>query len=226
MIVAGPGTDTVSCGAGTDLAVGDAKDKADKSCEKTRGIPKSGGTTPPPPPPPPPPAAACANGKDDDGDGKIDYPADPGCESAADTDETDPAAPPALPGTYCGFTEQGPGLCVTTSADARTVTQFQTSSIMDCTADGQSFRLTITVRIPGAGVPIQPDRSFSFSFDGTEPDAGGLSNIRDSYFIKGLFTTDGKADGTFAFTLLSFDYQGVHFSCTQNPVGWHVTRQG
>lgn len=33
--------------------------------------------------------AACDNSTDDDGDGKIDYPADPGCSSANDTDETD-----------------------------------------------------------------------------------------------------------------------------------------
>ena len=33
---------------------------------------------------------ACANGKDDDGDGKTDYPADKGCSSAADTDESGP----------------------------------------------------------------------------------------------------------------------------------------
>lgn len=50
----------------------------------------------PPPPPPPPPAPACANGLDDDGDGLIDFPADPGCESAEDTDEAD--APPPPPG--------------------------------------------------------------------------------------------------------------------------------
>jgi hypothetical protein len=47
----------------------------------------------PPPTPPPPPLAACENGKDDDGDGKIDFPADPGCTSKADQDETDPLPP-------------------------------------------------------------------------------------------------------------------------------------
>jgi hypothetical protein len=41
-----------------------------------------------------PPAAACADGQDNDGDGKTDYPNDPGCSSTADTDETDPAPPP------------------------------------------------------------------------------------------------------------------------------------
>ena len=35
---------------------------------------------------------ACNNSSDDDGDGKTDYPADPGCSSLDDTDETDPAA--------------------------------------------------------------------------------------------------------------------------------------
>jgi hypothetical protein len=33
---------------------------------------------------------ACSDKIDNDGDGKIDYPADPGCSAATDTDETDP----------------------------------------------------------------------------------------------------------------------------------------
>jgi|GEM_PF-2384658 len=33
---------------------------------------------------------ACDDGYDNDGDGKIDYPTDPGCSSASDNDETDP----------------------------------------------------------------------------------------------------------------------------------------
>ncbi|MGQ0620141.1 MAG: OmpA family protein [Panacagrimonas sp.] len=49
---------------------------------------------PPPPPPPPvaivPPAAICADTQDNDGDGLIDFPGDPGCSSADDADETDP----------------------------------------------------------------------------------------------------------------------------------------
>ncbi|MCA9537887.1 MAG: hypothetical protein KC620_03300, partial [Myxococcales bacterium] len=38
--------------------------------------------------------AVCDNGRDDDGDGRVDFPADPGCASAADEDETDPPVPP------------------------------------------------------------------------------------------------------------------------------------
>jgi hypothetical protein len=37
---------------------------------------------------------ACSDKIDNDGDGKIDAPADPGCSSATDTDETDPPPPP------------------------------------------------------------------------------------------------------------------------------------
>jgi hypothetical protein len=41
------------------------------------------------PPPPPPAAAQCADGRDNDGDTKVDM-ADPGCTGASDNDETDP----------------------------------------------------------------------------------------------------------------------------------------
>ena len=44
--------------------------------------------------PPPPPKAQCEDGVDNDGDGKIDYPADPGCTAATDNDETNVVTPP------------------------------------------------------------------------------------------------------------------------------------
>lgn len=40
------------------------------------------------------PRAACSNGLDDDGDGVVDHPDDPGCDSPDDDDETDPIPPP------------------------------------------------------------------------------------------------------------------------------------
>ncbi len=54
--------------------------------------------------PPPPPSPACSDAADNDGDGKIDYPADPGCSSATDTDETDPAPPPPPTGSGVKWT--------------------------------------------------------------------------------------------------------------------------
>ncbi len=51
-------------------------------------------------PPPPPTSYACSNGKDDDGDGKLDFPADPGCTSSSDNDEYNaPVPPPPAPTT-------------------------------------------------------------------------------------------------------------------------------
>ena len=60
-------------------------------------------------PPPPPPAPACSNGADDDGDGKIDFPADPGCTSATDTSEVDPPPPPPAPACSNGADDDGDG---------------------------------------------------------------------------------------------------------------------
>jgi len=46
--------------------------------------------------PPPVQNPACSDTLDNDGDGKIDFPQDLGCSSAADTDETDPPGPAPL----------------------------------------------------------------------------------------------------------------------------------
>lgn len=43
---------------------------------------------------------ACNNSIDDDGDGKIDYPNDPGCDSLTDTNETDSAGQGLPPSAY------------------------------------------------------------------------------------------------------------------------------
>ena len=53
------------------------------------------GARPQPPAPPPPvavvaPVLVCSDGVDNDGDGLIDFPADPGCTAVDDVDETDP----------------------------------------------------------------------------------------------------------------------------------------
>lgn len=52
-------------------------------------------TPSPTPAPTPTPATQCGDTLDNDGDGKTDYPADPGCNSTADSNETDPPPPAA-----------------------------------------------------------------------------------------------------------------------------------
>jgi hypothetical protein len=46
----------------------------------------------------PPPLPQCSDGVDNDGDGKTDYPADPGCTSAADDSESPNPSSPTAPG--------------------------------------------------------------------------------------------------------------------------------
>ncbi len=56
-----------------------------------------------------PGAAACADGVDNDGDGWVDFPADAGCLSATDRDETDPAPPPPAAACADGRDNDGDG---------------------------------------------------------------------------------------------------------------------
>jgi hypothetical protein len=136
-----------------------------------------------------------------------------------------PPAPKPLPGNYCGNTVQGPALCVTTNADATAVAMAETSSLVDCT---QPVPLRLEVRLGfDAATPIQSDLSFSFTYTGPVSGASAeITNLQTSYFIRGVFTTDGKATGQLAVSSLSFDYAGSHFSCSQNPVDWTVNKQG
>ncbi|MCK8499505.1 hypothetical protein M0222_17130 [Myxococcus fulvus] len=49
---------------------------------------------------------ACSNGRDDDGDGRVDYPSEPGCDSPKDESEVDPAV---LPTCFDGVDNDGDG---------------------------------------------------------------------------------------------------------------------
>jgi hypothetical protein len=216
-LTGGPGADTFSCGPGRDTVTGDARDRVARDCETVKGVPSAV-----PPKAPAPAAAACANGKDDDGDGLVDL-ADPGCTAAFDGDEADqaPAAPLVQAGSYCGFTEQGPGLCVTT--DGSVVTTFETSAIVDC-QDGSRWTWTLT--FSGRAVALQANGSFAYTYSGPLTGSGGVTNAQVTEVVDGTFGKDGKATGTLAVSTLTYDYQGQHYTCTQNPVGWHAGRQG
>lgn len=68
---------------------------------------------------------ACNDGVDNDKDGAIDYPADPGCISRSDRDEANPVAPPAqqAPSTPTGFTAAPGDAKVTLSWNANPSTE-------------------------------------------------------------------------------------------------------
>lgn len=115
---------------------------------------------PPPPPapvvvvPPPPPAAVCSDGADNDGDGLIDFPEDPGCESGDDGDETDPprceAPQPgqavALDGCAVGDTIVLRGVNFDFDKSSLTV---NAKSILDGVAEALTKRPDIKVEIGG-----------------------------------------------------------------------------
>ena len=81
---------------------------------------------------PPPPPAQCADGKDNDGDGKVDLN-DSGCSGASDNDETDPA--PTCPG-------QGGGLTLTKLSETSTTITFGWQPVPN--AVGYRFTATAT----------------------------------------------------------------------------------
>ncbi len=69
-------------------------------------------TGPDPPtlePDPPPPTPQCSDGVDNDGDGKFDHPADPGCSTADDDDEASTAPPPPRPPAKCADGQDNDG---------------------------------------------------------------------------------------------------------------------
>ena len=87
-------------GAGTTPDVAsDAADRAETGSQTDARPADDGG--------PATPETACANRVDDDADGRIDFPDDPGCASAADDDESDQA-----PGLQCsnGLDDDDDGL--------------------------------------------------------------------------------------------------------------------
>lgn len=200
LLVGGPGNDLLVGGTGADtLRCGTGRDTAsrDRSDRVARDCEVVRGPRPTPTPPPPLPP--------------IPPPT--------------PPAPKALPGLYCGNTDQGPSLCLRTNADASAVDMFETSSIVDCTPP---LRFEVTLTFGGASrALISSDLSFAFEYTG--PLTSGsreVGNIQTSYFARGVFTTDGKAEGTLAVTSLSFDFELHHYECAQNPVRWVVTTQG
>lgn len=65
------------------------------------------------------PLQQCEDGFDNDADGKIDYPADPGCTGPTDNDETDPAPPP--PGVCAITGTSGPDIINDTTPGGKTI---------------------------------------------------------------------------------------------------------
>src|SRR5205807_607517 len=103
--------------------------------------------------------------------------------SATGTIRNDDTAPKVRPGIYCGNTDQGPPLCLTTSPDGSGVIKLTTSSLVDCSPP---VRFEFQLSFSGGFTPILPDLTFSFTYSG--PLSSGsrdVTHIQTSYFLKG-----------------------------------------
>jgi hypothetical protein len=108
----------------------------------------------------------CSNGLDDDLDGVIDYPADPGCESTIDNDETDPVAPSdGSSGASAGFAPPGPPL-ITPRALA----------LFDFNRDGRIDMVDLSILLFHADKPNFSDPNYDINFDFN---ADGLIDLVD-----------------------------------------------
>jgi hypothetical protein len=125
----------------------------DATCDATEDCatcPADCGTCPPP--------AACGDGIDNDSDGLTDFPDDPGCATATDTDETDPA-----PGcTVFGSDTFGYSGCVDAAPALLPCEDVSTTGTLGCSSDDCST----SVALP-----------FTFDFYGTgQTSVGFVSN--------------------------------------------------
>jgi Ca2+-binding RTX toxin-like protein len=139
------------------------------------------------------------------------------------TEPTPPPAAPAeraLPGRYCGFTNQGKSICIDVTPDSLAVTQFETTSDVDCETATATFGLSF-----GNQVMIQPDLSFTFHYQGPiDSSDAELTNIVADYTVSGKFDTAGNASGTLFLGKFSFDYQATHYNCGAAPYAWQARR--
>jgi len=226
LLVGGAGADVMSCGAGNDRVGGGAGDKAARDCEHVSGIPKptgggtGGGEGGGGSPAPPPPKATCENGMDDDGDGKIDYPADRGCESAADTDETDPAAP-VTAGSYKGATQEGNFVFFTVTSD-RKITGFRLNAVAENCEPGGTLRGSVDWG--DSRFASGNDGRFTAQGNWTGSEKNGDSELTSSsWTVTGSFS-GGSASGTVTMSAEA-NYNGTHYRCSAGEVKWTAAVQ-
>jgi len=143
----------------------------------------------------------CYDGQDNDGDGKIDYPDDPGCSSQSDNDETDPAPEPSCGDGSCNGSET----CSSCPADCGS-----------CGGGGGG----------GGGGIIQPITSVTFS--GRAYPKSTVTLLKDAQIAattiagsdaKFQINLTGVSAGNYIFSVYSEDSEGNRSSLLTFPVG-------
>ena len=148
------------------------------------------------------PGPQCYDGQDNDGDGLIDYPDDPGCSSTSDDDETDPTPEPSCGDGSCNGNET----CSSCPADCGS-----------CPSGGGGG---------GGGPIIQPVTSVTFA--GHAYPKSTVTLLKDAQ-IAATTIADSNANfqinltglsaGNYIFSVYSEDNQGRRSSLLTFPVG-------
>ena len=188
------------------------------------GISGCPGSTPPPapppppsPPPPPPPAPACSNGRDDDGDGRVDYPADPGCASPSDTSEIDPTVGVAV-GSYRGQTQTGNFVFFSVS-QSRSVNGWRVNDIRR-TCNGGSYIYGSVDLGPSSAIQIDASGRFTLqaSYDTSiRWDNGDVTPAKAFFRLVGL--VQGSAASGTVLSTFEFD-RGGRYTCSNGDETW------
>jgi len=114
----------------------------------------------------------CNNGIDDDGDGHVDFPSEPGCANASDNDETDACPGPACAACSNGLDDDGDGLA-DYPADPNCVSAVHTSE--SCETDPT---LPITTQTTtGTTTGANGDFTLTCGVSGTSPDRTHLLTL-------------------------------------------------
>jgi hypothetical protein len=128
----------------------------------------------------------CSDGIDNDFDGQVDFPNDPGCESASDDDETDPQCLDGIDNDGDGLVDYpaDPGCSAATDDD-----EADPVVVIPPSGGGTAFRITSSL------IPLQAER---VTFSGLAHSGGTVTLLQDGQLAS---TTQAGSDATFLFTL-------------------------
>lgn len=126
--------------------------------------------------------------------------------------------PSALPGRYCGFTHQGPGICIEVAPTGREITRFESGVIARCFPGGVApSEIQITLTFSGT-IPLGGHLGFS---------AGGIrvdGLVSGTASIRGLFEPTATVSGSVGLGLSTLDYEGTRYNCHPASGRWEARR--
>ncbi len=148
-------------------------------------------------------AQQCSDTIDNDDDGKIDFPADPGCSSATDNDETDPPPPPPPGGGGGGGGVGGgggagvvqPPIIIVKAGERARINNASGATVrldgLGAGAVGGSLTITIQPQTDLSGISITPVSQAIIMRNGTPPN-GMFFIAGQSYEVK-AYNAQGEA---------------------------------